>query len=264
MTKHTFLLVIAFLTTTAATAQTARVLVPVRPGNVPGAHGAEWRTEVVIANVSDTPLQVSGFLSSSHCAPLCAGVPPIPPHQSVIVAETLACETPGFYLSVESSRLPDLAVSLRSRDLSRRLETLGTAIPVATPADLYGRTFGINDIPLEEGFRSALRIFNTGVSGSVAVRFYAINNARIWPDQPTSGPDRLLLELRPAFVVPQSGGGTMSCPSFVEIALDTLPALAGAGRIRAEIQPLDSQNTYWAYVSATHNNTQHVTVLTPH
>ena len=212
------------------------------------------------------PLTVTGYLSSSFCGVLCAGAPPLPPKVSVIVDEMLRCDTRGGYLFVEQSRAADLAVSLRSRDLSRRLETWGTTVPAVRSADLFSGTFGINDVPMESQFRSTLRVYNVDPTGGVVtLRFYQTltHPPRGWPTFPHGNPDRLLLELQPAFIVPTSGGGTASCPSFFEIALDQYPQLVGVARMRIEVAARDARRSYWAFVSTTHNTTQHVTVLTP-
>lgn len=260
-----FLALGIFSTALATEAQNRqRVLLPVTPGFVPGAHGSQWSTEAVISNSGDTPLQVDGYLSATHCGILCPGAPPLPPQQSIVVDVTLKCETPGVYLFVDAARVADLAVTLRSRDLSRQLETFGTAIPVITSSGLYASEFAINDIPMEGQFRSTLRIFNVdGTPGPIAIRFYEADPTRRWPNSPNTNADRLLLQFEAQFHVPQFGGGTASCPAAFELPLDTRPELAGVPRLRVEIQPLDGRKSYWAYVSTTHNTTQHVTVIAP-
>lgn len=263
------LVVLLLLPAAGSGQELERILVPLTPGLVlPGAHGSEWHTDLIITNVGITPLPVSGYTSSTFCPVMCPGPPPpIPPNVSVFVEETVGCEeTRGIYLSVERSRSDDLVVSLRSRDMSRRLETWGTTIPVVRSSELFGTTFGINDIPMELQFRSTLRVYKVDPSGgTVVLRFYETMTEprRRWPTFPNSNPDRLLLELRPAFLVPQSGGGTSSCPSFFEIALDQYAELRGIPRVRIEIDPQDGRTAYWAFVSTTHNTTQHVTVMPP-
>jgi hypothetical protein len=92
------------------------------------------------------------------------------------------------------------------------------------------------------------------------MRVYSVDPARYFPRNSNS--DTLLSETTPVFAVPSDGGGTTSCPAFIEISLSTLPQLTGQQRIRVEIEPLVA-NKYWAVASVTHNDTQHVTVITP-
>ena len=250
-----------------ASAQTTeKVPVPLAQTDlVRGAHGSQWRTDIILTNLSDSALAVSGY-SSTFCPVMCPGPPPIPPHVSVIVAEMATCETRGAYLFVETGRVRDISVSLRSRDMSRQHETWGTSVPVVRSSELFSGAFGINDIPMESQFRSTLRLYNTaGTPSTVRLRFLATTTEppRWWPTFPNSEPDRLLLDRTVAFVVPQSGGGVANCPSFVEVGLDSHPELTGIERLRVEIQPNDDRKTYWAFVSTTHNTTQNVTVLTP-
>lgn len=232
----------------------------------PGAHGSLWQTDLVVANISTTPLQVIGYVSSSLCPGLCPGPPPIPPKVSVVINEVVRCETRGTYLFVEPGRAGDLVAALRSQDASRQLTTWGTSVPVVRAADLFSGVFGINHIPMESQFRSTLRVYSVDpTAGAVLLRFYETLSEppRRWPTFPNSDPDPLLLEVQTGLIRPKAGGGTDTCPSMVEIPLDQYPQLASKSRVRVEIVPSDIKTAYWAFVSTTHNSTQHVTVLTP-
>jgi hypothetical protein len=238
-----------------------RVLLPLTPEHVSGAFGSEWVTDIAMTNLSDSPLAVIGY---GTCFFLCPSPPPIPAHATIFVTQTPRCsEVRGTFLFVERGRVRDLAMTLRSRELSRQLQTWGSTIPVVTADKLFGQRFSLVDVPMEPQFRSTLRIydFNAATPATVRLRFYGIDPTRDLPRD--SRADTLLLETTPTFTIPTTGGGTATCPGFFEMSLSSLPALAGAQRVRVEVEPLDGTSDYWGFVSVTHNDTQHVTVITP-
>lgn len=240
---------------TAATAQfSTQVLVPIKPGTTPGAYGSLWQTELVLTNTGDTPLTVTGYPDAT----------PIPPKASVFLRTYPdTCNGPGIILTVEAANLEQFAASLRTRDVSRQLETAGTTIPLITHRDNYVGNLGITDVPMEPGFRSTLRVYGLDSLARVdvdRVRFYALDPERTTPTESHS-PDRLILEMPTRFTRSDT-----CLTQYFEIALDQVPELANAGRIRIEVDSASNHSTrpYWAFVSVTHNETQHVTVILPH
>ena len=136
-------------------------------------------------------------------------------------------------------------------------------MPVIPAERLFAQRFSIVDVPMEAQFRSMLRLydFNAATPPSVRVRVFGLDPNRDFPRSSTD--DTLLYETTPSFTVPATGGGFISCPGYYELALASIPALAGTQRVRIEVEPLDGAGDYWGFVSVTHNDTQHVTVIAP-
>ena len=252
----------ALMLPSAASAQEYdALLIPLAPQRITGAFGSEWVTDLAVTNHSDTPIQVTRD-APDFCQPCLA--PPLPPHATAFVRNpSVSTSVRGMLLFVEKGRLQDVDVTLRSRDVSRQHETWGTGIPVVGPHDLFGRIFGLVDVPMESQFRAMLRIYdvNADTPPRVRVRVYALTPNRE-PVLPGDA-DELLLQFEPSFAVPQPGE-TQIFPASVEIPLWLNPTLAArGGRVRIEIEPLDGAPEYWGFVSVTHNATQHVTIITP-
>lgn len=169
----------------------------------------------------------------------------------------------GGFLFVKGGRADDLSITVRTRETSRLGDTWGTSVPVIRPRNLFGREFGLLDIPTNAQFRSTLRIYDADAETDprVRVRVYRINPGGVDPITGING-DTLLLELEPAFDMPEPGTRS-NTPASSEIALWLRPELVNVGRIRVEIEPLDGQTDYWGFVSVTHNTTQYVTIVTP-
>ena len=242
-----------------------RLLLPLTTGQVPGAFGSTWDTDVALTNLSDTPLTVLGFQQRGGCPILCGPLPPIPARATIFpdVIAPACPEVRGVLLWVERGRVGDLDVALRTHDLSRQNQTWGTTIPVISVDELFARRFGLVDVPMDPQFRSTLRIydFNAATPGTIRVRIYAVDPAHAGARD--NGADALLFEMTPLFSVPAGAGQKTVCPGYVEIPLSGKPELSSAQRIRVEIEPLDGLKEYWGFVSVTHNETQHVTIVTP-
>lgn len=246
--------------TSAQAVVTEKLLLPISPGRVPGAQGSEWVTDLALTNMSDTTVSVD--YGELYCPGLCVPVP-VPPHSTIVAVDVLASSAVrGSFAVTEVGRTADLALTLRSRDLSRQSETWGTVIPVVSKNDLFSRRFGLVDVPIEPQFRAMLRIydFNAETAANVRVRVYKLNPLQPGNQQPEN--DTPLLDLVPTFATPSPGEETLFPASF-EFPLWLQPALSDAGRVRVQIDPLDDTGDYWAFVSVTHNDSQHVTVITP-
>jgi hypothetical protein len=257
-TSHMMVLAVLGIAMAVSAQSLDTILLPIVPGQfVPGAFGSQWLTTAVATNISDTPLQLGGFFPCNFGPCI---VPPMPPHTSIQITGVPGCsEVPGASLLIEAGREHDLAITLRSQDVTRQRETWGTTIPVVTANDGFEQRFGLTDVPLDPQFRSTLRIYalSAAVPAAVRVRIFSEDLKGVLPgDAP---PDVVLIDTQPQFVIPKTGGG---CPATVQLWLSSLPQLASQQRVRVEIEPLTGTK-YWGFVSVTHNTTQHVTVITP-
>lgn len=232
-----------------------KILVPIQPGETQGAFGSIWVVTVAMTNISDTPVVVRGV---TGLCPVPCELPPLQPQQTFFVTSMLRSDVPAAFLLVEEGRRDDLAITIRVFDRSREHLTWGATLPVITRKELFAHRFGIGDVPVSNAFRSTLRLydFDATTPAAVRVRIYSTS-----PQLPFT--DQLLAEFHPAFTIPVQGGGTQQHPGYAAIPLWLLPELAGAERVRIVVEPLDASGDHWAFVSSTHNETQHVTVLAP-
>jgi hypothetical protein len=254
MVRHLILPLLLLLGAVPASAQQARVLVALNTDVVPGAFGSLWETKLTLANNSSTPLVVEGAGPDTCPFPDCAPGP-IDPHSSII--PTVRCAAGPRVLYVEASRLPDLAATLRTHDVSKDAETWGTVVPVVSEESFRSKTFSLVDVPLVAGFRSTLRIYDVDptTAGDVIVRAYRINASN-----GSNARDELLRTITPVFT---ASSGNRFCGGVAELHLGDYPELVAAGRTRLEIVPSDEHKDYWAMVSVTQNATQFVTLITP-
>lgn len=244
-------------------ADTEKILIPLTPERIAGAFGSEWRTDIAVTNLSDTPVGVYGYTGECSVEP-CSAPPPIPPHATVFIYSMLRPPVgQGGYLFVDRGRSRDVAITLRSRDVSRGHETWGTVVPVARATDLREGRFGFTDMPTGNNFRVTLRVYdvNAQTPARARIRVYGVDPARDSPR--TTNPDPLLFEREIVFSQQPTSTHELFHPNYAEIALSSEPALAGSPRMRIEVEPLTGEREYWGFVTVTHNETQHVTVLQP-
>lgn len=260
------LLALALLTIAPASfgQQYEKVLVPLPLGDTPGAYGSLWSTRLVVTNLSDTPVDVQTFAQQCGISVPCPPSPPIPPQGTVYLSNMPVSEVPAAFLFVEQGRRKDVSITLRTADVSRLDRTWGVTIPVLTRDQLFAGRFGLGDVPVSNNFRSTLRIydFDATTAAAVRVRIYKVTGVGPGTLQPAI-PDELLADFTPQFQTPTEGGGVAGHPGYTSIPLWLLPQLAGVERVRILIEPLDATADYWAFVSSTHNDTQHVTVFAP-
>ncbi|HUP63858.1 MAG TPA: hypothetical protein VM557_01070 [Thermoanaerobaculia bacterium] len=231
-----------------------RILVPVAfQGEVAGAHGSIWRME--LTGYNDAGVHVKVALHGT-CAILCP-----PPPAGGKSSFTLGMPSPGFgfgdadgiFYYVERPHNREVHFSLRTRDLSRQASTWGTEIPVVREHDIPEGPVHLVDVPLLDGFRLTLRIYDLGPelnrTSEVVVRAF---------DRAT---DQLLFQS----AVPISMRGFPSTGLPTQVRLDDFGAQFGGfrGRARIEVHPAGNATRIWAFISITHNETQHVTLVTP-
>jgi hypothetical protein len=255
-------LLVSLACAASASAQTtAKLLLPIVPGSVVGANGSEWLTELTITNLSDDDIMVR--YGEIYCPGQCLPVP-VAPHSTVVSQSVISSPAVrGRFMTMAEGAFSDLAITLRTRDLSKQAETWGTVLPVVSEEDLYSKTFGLTDVPAGDGFRSMLRVYDVDARTppNVRVRIYRLNP--LPPGLGTPNSDSLLMDFVPVFALPPSGVDETLYPASFEFPLWIDPALSGSDRLRIEIEPLDGRAEYWAFASITHNETQHVTIVAP-
>lgn len=220
-----------------------RVLLPVFIPVTPGAFDSQFISRFTVMNKSAQPLEVFGarfpcFVSCPESETPVATINAEEP-----IANILQTGHPGTFLYVPKGRENDFAGTLRVQDLSRQAETWGTEVPIVRDRDFTDGTLNLLDVPLKEGFRETLRVYST-TKGLVRARVFATgDNAGLLADT----------------IVPLRAPQSIHDPAYGELGL----YIAGdVGRV--EIEPLTPGLRYWAFVSVTNNETQHITTITPH
>lgn len=227
-----------------------KVLLPLNfRGN--GAHGAEWRTHTTMRN--DSPLYVATepLFYEGMILPDLPGVLPLEPGSRGGFSEEQV--EGGVYLFVPRGLETWLTYKSHILDRSRSATDRGTELPVVRVEDTSS-VIRLIDIPLRPLFRSRLRLYD----------FDTFESREI--DVQIARPDGTLLHhtvLRthvPACVTPPC---TAYRAPFAALELSSIPGLADAGLVDVTIRAETNDARLWAFVSASNNDTQRVTLYTP-
>lgn len=250
-----------------------RVLLPLfitAQDGIPGARGSVWVTRLAISNHGDAPVSVQeidpqpGGCGGIMCLPaarISAGATIYP-----TLYTTGPHATQGAFVYVERAHLADVSIALRVQDVSRESLTWGTSLNTVRESEARTSTVNLIDIPAGSDFRYLLRVYDIfprtefrAVPRRVVVKVYETNRFQNAP-HPTITGDRLLAEFVRSLNL---GPALWTAPGYFQEDLDTIAALSRTGRTRVEVTPLSTDLRFWAFVSVTNNETQHVTVVEP-
>lgn len=242
----------------------ARVLLPiVTPVALRGAHDSRWYSSVSVFLDSDEEAFVFPVLH--ECQITCVR----PPLQGDFVPRrrrwhpllASSARNPGYLLRVEAHRLDEMAFALRLVEANRTgTASVTVSLPVVTDEELITGRLQLIDIPAGQQFRQTLRVYHPDADGTrVRVRIYGETTPFV--EEVLA---ELTLELAAEPREPQYNVGLPVHPGYAQ--LDVRSALsvdAAPQRLRVEIEPLSPDTRYWAFVSATDNRTQYVTIIAP-
>lgn len=240
--------------------QFERVLVPIVysfTGEIRGAYGSVWEVGIVGSNDGDNDVVATSYPLPAGCTqPPCTQG--IPGHSTIPLVAYAPDPGAGAFLFIDRTGAADVTLSLRIRDTSRALETWGTSIPIVRERDVATSRLELLDVPTESQFRSALRVydFDDAADRSVSVKIYSksgttpLVEAVMQLRQLTDSEANLQLVGRP---------GRFAINDIVAF----FPQLAAVPRVRIEVTPVTPGLRFWAFVSTTHNTTQHVTLTLP-
>jgi hypothetical protein len=220
-----------------------RVLVPLLY-NGPGAYGSQWVTEGrIYPTETDQPLRWMHDVVKAECASgSCEGGN---------VDLTRFGNHPAGLLLFLPRHLGHVETDLFVRDTSRENASWGAQVPVVREQDFVReRTMRFPDIPFVAPYRALLRIYGVDAA-SAHVLVFAGDRSRSVRLNGACGFD----------VTPCNSAR----PAFAAVdLLEAFPELAGRGRFSVGVVPNGpAGHRYWAFVSITNNETQHVTVVTP-
>ena len=245
-----YLLTFILLATVAvpAHAQSYRALVPIAPqGEIPGAFGSRWATFVSIHNMGQTtvPSCPGGIATKPAYAPGVTGA--FPAGVSMVGQVGAFVCVPGTPETV--------TLTLRVQDLSRQALTWGTAIPVVLESDVRTQLIALVDMPTDDRFCQTLRIYDWDRNSGEPFRL------RILRADGSVVVDDILTPL-PAPADPALRG---AAPGYTEVqwVAGIYPEITAEERVTLHISPVNGGVRFWAFVSVTNNETQHVTTITP-
>ena len=202
-----------------------RILVPLPAAQAPGVNGALWTVA--------TTIETNGVDIEPNAVP--ANAP--------------------YFLYVREPEAARVHLNSRVWDVSRETETAGSEIRIVREHRFVNAPRHILGIPVAPQYRHTLRVYDRdGRSGTrVAIRIYA--NAETTPRVDVERTLTAASDARtPTAALPVH-------PAYLQLDPASLGPLDGATTMRIEIQPLDGSRL-WAFVSATNNNTHHVTTFT--
>jgi hypothetical protein len=229
-----------------------RVLIPLFvSGSLPGAFGSLWTTQLTVRNESDDSVVVTNLPIG-----LCGLCPPSEPRSTFSLPLFVHNPNAGTFLYIGSPGAGKVTFTLRVQDVSRQAQTWGTAVPVVRERDVHSDTLQLLDIPTDRRFRTTLRVydFDTPDNRSVRLRIYALNGN-------TPLVDTTLTLQGPRQDYPSFPDRPAS--AMIGDLVTAFPQLVIAGRLRIVIDSVTSGVRFWAFVSVTNDETQHVTVIAP-
>lgn len=267
-----------------------RVLVPIWfPQPLPGALGSLWKTEIAILNSTYERILLPVFLNpgvelpgafGSRWVTDLVGFNDSARHVKVTQTPLFACGLPegcpqpadakstfrmqlnpptsqglGQLLYVERAGSQAVTFNLRIQDLSRQSLTWGTELPVVRESDVFSTSLILLNVPLESRFRQALRIydFDGELGRTVRLRIYEGDSSPALVDSIVS-----LGSALPAQEFPERPGQAQIGDLVIEFT-----QLLSADRVRIQIDPSSPGVRFWAFLSITNDETQHVTTITP-
>jgi hypothetical protein len=245
-----------------------RVLIPVLKFQpIAGAAGSLWETDLWMRNNASEPVAIYHYDYNLCAIGVCIPEqPPNPPTPPGISFRPILDGFPGVFLFVDRRHGNEVSFGLRARDLSRQSSTWGTEVPVVRESGFKTDAFFLFDVPTSAGFRSAVRIYGLAWEGSgdVLIRIRSLDPAILSPVVPPARPDELLAETV-VHLVPTVGPPSSTLyPLFGEITdLGSIPGVGGHDRVSVEIVPATPGFAVWAFASIVHNESQHLTVISP-
>lgn len=232
----------------------ARYLIPITLDQVRGGRGSLWVSELTVMNGSEHHVT----LVAPWCASLACLPPSYPPNFDAREEVSARADGgDGAFVYVPHGVRAEVGMQLRVRDVSRVAEGWGTDIPVV-PHDDFAQIVEIVDVPTDSRYRAHLRIY--GESNAHAARI------SVFPPDSDTPTEVRTVALQPAVRV----GEFVRHPAYilVDAFSDASRALPYV-RIRVEGLPQSPRDdtfawSTWAMVSLTNNETQQVTLVTPH
>jgi hypothetical protein len=250
----------AFTFSTNPEAQYERVLVPLYfDGVLKGAYGSEWTTSLWIRNNGADAVLLAPWscADGQGCSdvPLTYSLPSGRSLQSLAPLSGAPDGNPSRLLFISQAGSADVSFGLRFADQSRGLTDVGIGLPVIRENELLYGAAQLFSVPLRPSFRVLLRLYELGdVSSRFRVTIYPQSEL---DEQPVHS-EELTAGLPEGSFPPKAGYAQLDVTGLLPLEK------AWPDTVRIEITPLTDGSRYWSFVSLTNNDTQIVTLVTPH
>lgn len=248
-----FLVCIVFFSLQAR-AQSGRYFFPITQTNVNGTHGTVWVTELYAHNHSDEIVWITNNfacqLSAVHACDM-----DLPPRSSVSLG--LSSDPYMFYAVLEERDIGKVSFSSFVRNVSGRVQSWGTAIPVPELTAFRSLPLRIAPVPADPEYRVSLRLY-TFQDDVVSV------DVEIWL---LDGGLHEVNRVRTLRVLPLYEGEYKRYGSSFEIhdLLGGIPGIDPTSRVAIRALAPSSRNSdrWWGFATVTNNTSQQVTVFEP-
>lgn len=225
------------------------VLFPIFMPAVRGQFDSLFETTARVASRGE-PLDLYGVDSSCYTfSPILLPSNPFRIGASENVLLTGCSQSVGRFFYVPEGRGEDLVANLRVSDNSKQAESHGVEIPVVRFDEFTANKIVLLGVPVDPKFRNTLRIYGLPeAEGVVQVSVNGVTHQ---------------VQLRPSGSLFEPAYGT-----FTDFpTLDDLPAgqntiTVAVGRSLGTGLVFPSSR-FWAFISVTNNDTQHITTITP-
>lgn len=239
-----------------------RILMPISLPEIDGAHGSRWVTEHFLRNDGEAAVDVI----REDCAMGPACLNSIPPGTTFRAEPS---PTRGFlWIDVARSGVGGMYFSTIVRDISRSAEPWGTVIPTIREAQFRRDRVQLLNVPADPGFRRNLRAYlildpdPSGPDLDVTVRIFDMESELAGAEGEEGRPTALLGEK--VYTLHPTRFGTPADAFTVPCLECDIPGLLSGQRLRVEIERTRGTGArLWALLTATNNETQHVTIFTP-
>jgi IPT/TIG domain len=238
-----------------------QILLPIHlDGVVPGAFGAQWKTDLWLRNNSldavtlvpwpcglgdpcPGPDRLTFTLSARHSL---HNLPPL---------DAAPDGNPSRLLYVARPGATSLSLGLRFADVSRSTLDGGADLPVIRESELLTTTAQLFDVPLGSTFRVLLRVYDAEFSSSqFQVTLYPQAET---VEAPVYSTVVTATSVYTGDFRPKAAYAPLDITGFLQLPLPW------PQNVRIEITPLTPGSRYWAFASVTNNTTQAVTLVTP-
>ena len=256
------LLSLTFFVTTAAFGADGfeRVLIPVW-GSLPGAFGSVWVAQLSSVNTSSQYANIALFPSLNCGFGVCPGDAGFGAY--AWDTSNYGPFPRGHFLYIAQGRADDFQFSLLGYDRSRMNASFGSQIPVVRERQFSNRAIYLPNVPVAPGFRVGLRVYGL-IDRPMPVRV-RISGSTL--------PGRIESSVQ---LEPQNASSNEDVPSFAQVDISSLlPADAinslthnpfnevGPPMVTIWVTPNSPDDFIWAFVTLTHNETQHFTAIGP-